>query len=79
MNKFYKHSLDALFADSVQGDSEIFYSYYVKHYVPRIAHMALEQLNCSIRIWTMQGFKYRNKQSKHTCKRKTNSKDNCYK
>ena len=41
--------------------------------------MILDELNCSISIWTIQGFEYKNKQSKHIYERKANSKGNYYK
>ena len=62
--------------NTAQGDGEPFYFYMVKHHVPRIACNTLHKFNCSVGLWTMQGFEHRNKQSKFIYLHKTNGEGN---
>ena len=58
------------------GDDETFYLHVLRFYLPQIAKKTLDEHQCGLGIFTMQGFEHRNKQSKNIKKRFTNSKGN---
>ena len=79
MNLFYKYSKNTIFTNTYVRDRETFYLYCAKHHVSKIARNILGMLDCGVGIWTIQGFEYQNKESKHTYSNKINGKGNYYK
>ena len=61
---FCNYGSKSTLTNTVQGDGKIFYFYVAKHYIPRTVNDTLDKFNCSVSLWTTQGFEYRNKQSK---------------
>ena len=75
VKKFREHGMCTMFDDAVRGDG-FFYHHCANHCVPKIVRVTLNQLNCSVGVWTTQVFYHRNKQRKHICERKTNGEGN---
>ena len=47
------------------GDDETFYLHVLRFYLPQIATKTLDEMQCGLGIYTMQGFEHRYKQSKN--------------
>ena len=61
---------------SNQGDDETFYMHCLRFYLPKIALDTFEKFELGLGVYTMQGFERRNKESKYTLKRFSNTKGN---
>ena len=55
---------------------ESFYMHCVKFYMPMIAEVTLDRHRMGLKIFTLQGFESRNKESKNTLRRLCNMKSN---
>ena len=58
------------------GNDETFYMHTLRFYLPRIADQTLNEFGLGLGVFTMQGFKRRNKESKNTLLRFSNGKGN---
>ena len=58
------------------GSEETFYSHTLRYYMPSVADTTFERHKTGVGIFTMQGFERRNKESKTTLKRFSNSTGN---
>lgn len=58
------------------GDDETFYMHVLRFYLPKIARITFDEHDLGLGIFTMQGFERRNKESKNTLNRFSNTKGN---
>ena len=58
------------------GDDETFYLHCLRFYLPQIAKDTAQKFSLGLGVYTMQGFERRNKESKYTLRRFTNTKGN---
>ena len=58
------------------GDDETFYLHCLRFYLPQIAKDTAQKFSLGLGVYTMQGFESRNKESKYTLRRFTNTKGN---
>ena len=78
LKKFYEIGKMSFLTKNIDrpGSDETFYMHTLRFYMPVIAKKTLQEHNMGLGIYTMQGYKRRNKDSKNTLHRFSNSKGN---
>ena len=61
------------------GDKETFYLHCLRFYLPAIIENTYERHQLGLRIFTMEGFEYKNYTSKHVVNNQTNGRKHIYK
>ena len=61
---FYECGNDTFLTGNEVGDDETHYLYALKYYIPFHPRKTWKDHKCGIGVFTMQGFKHRNKESK---------------
>ena len=76
VKKCHEHGKDTFLTKTMIGDKENFYMHCLRYYMPQLAERMWQKHRVGLGIFTMQGYERRNKESKNTLKRFTNSRGN---
>ena len=73
---FYDAGLKSFMTNSIKGDGETFYIHNITFYMPSIIDVTYKNHKLGPGIWSMEGFEYKNAQSKRAIYTHSNRKGN---
>ena len=76
VNQFYEAGMKSFLTGTSEGDGETFYVHNVTFYMPRIIDDTYQKHKLGPGIWSMEGFEYKNAQSKRAIYTRSNRKGN---
>ena len=76
VKQFYKVGASTFLTKTTTGDKETFYLQVLRCYIPHLCQITLEKHRLGTGIFTMQGYKRRNHESKNCFRIFTNKKGN---
>ena len=76
VNQFYEAGMKSFLTGTSEGDGETFYVHNITFYMPRIIDDTYQKHKLGPGIWSMEGFEYKNAQSKRAIYTRSNRKGN---